>query len=110
MIGQRRRYIRGVIRSSLLLLCVVATASAQDVQRGDAVTVTATRTEADPFDVPASIDRVTAVRMPDSQRMQVLMVEDQRFDAMLLRKLLETPAVGAGRIDHALSALPLGNT
>ncbi len=28
------------------------------VQRGDAVTVTATRTEADPFAVPASIDRV----------------------------------------------------
>ncbi len=39
--------------------------------------------------------------MPDAKRMQVLMVEDQRFDAVLLRKLLETPAVGAGRIDHA---------
>jgi len=36
-------------------------------------------------------------------QLQLLMVEDQRFDAMLLRKLLETPAVGADRIDHAES-------
>jgi len=38
-----------------------------------------------------------------TQRLQLLMVEDQRFDAMLLRKLLETPLVGAERIDHAES-------
>jgi len=29
------------------------------------------------------------------------MVEDQRFDAMLLRKQLASPSVGAGHIDHA---------
>ena len=31
----------------------------------------------------------------------LLMVEDQRFDAMLLRKQLASPAVGAGHVDHA---------
>ena len=31
----------------------------------------------------------------------LLMVEDQRFDAMLLRKQLAAPAVGAGHVDHA---------
>jgi len=38
-----------------------------------------------------------------STQLQLLMVEDQRFDAMLLRKLLETPLIDAGRIDHAES-------
>ena len=42
-----------------LLAGSIANAQAQaPAQRGDPVTVTATRTEADPFDVPASIDRV----------------------------------------------------
>jgi diguanylate cyclase (GGDEF)-like protein/PAS domain S-box-containing protein len=31
----------------------------------------------------------------------LLMVEDQRFDAMLLRKQLAAPAIGCGRVDHA---------
>ena len=31
----------------------------------------------------------------------LLMVEDQRFDAMLLRKQLGAPAVGAAHVDHA---------
>ncbi|HKE49821.1 MAG TPA: PAS domain S-box protein [Rhodanobacteraceae bacterium] len=31
----------------------------------------------------------------------LLMVEDQRFDAMLLRKQLSAPAVGCGQVDHA---------
>ncbi|HVV96962.1 MAG TPA: PAS domain S-box protein [Rhodanobacteraceae bacterium] len=31
----------------------------------------------------------------------LLMVEDQRFDAMLLRRQLSSPAVGATQIDHA---------
>src|ERR1700752_4774970 len=31
----------------------------------------------------------------------LLMVEDQRFDAMLLRKQLASPTVGAGHVDHA---------
>ncbi len=31
----------------------------------------------------------------------LLMVEDQRFDAMLLRKQLALPSIGAGHVDHA---------
>jgi diguanylate cyclase (GGDEF)-like protein/PAS domain S-box-containing protein len=31
----------------------------------------------------------------------LLMVEDQRFDAMLLRKQLAAPSIGCGRVDHA---------
>ena len=31
----------------------------------------------------------------------LLMVEDQRFDAMLLRKQLAAPSVGCGQVDHA---------
>ena len=31
----------------------------------------------------------------------LLMVEDQRFDAMLLRKQLASPSIGAGHVDHA---------
>ena len=41
--------------------------------------------------------------MPLQQGLQVLMVEDQRVDAMLLRKLLYAPAIGASRVDHAES-------
>lgn len=40
------------------VLALTPAASLSQVVRGDPVTVTATRTEADPFDVPASIDRV----------------------------------------------------
>ena len=58
-----RADLLGTIRSRcagfVAALMATAVASAQTpVQRGDAVTVTATRVEADPFAVPASIDRV----------------------------------------------------
>ncbi|HEV7490182.1 MAG TPA: PAS domain S-box protein [Rhodanobacteraceae bacterium] len=44
--------------------------------------------------------------MPDGQAasrggLWLLMVEDQRFDAMLLRKQLAAPAVGCSHVDHA---------
>jgi diguanylate cyclase (GGDEF)-like protein/PAS domain S-box-containing protein len=43
--------------------------------------------------------------LPDStaptRGLWLLMVEDQRFDAMLLRKQLSAPAVGATQVDHA---------
>jgi diguanylate cyclase (GGDEF)-like protein/PAS domain S-box-containing protein len=43
--------------------------------------------------------------LPDStaptRGLWLLMVEDQRFDAMLLRKQLSAPVVGATQIDHA---------
>jgi diguanylate cyclase (GGDEF)-like protein/PAS domain S-box-containing protein len=43
--------------------------------------------------------------LPDSpappRGLWLLMVEDQRFDAMLLRRQLSAPAVGATQIDHA---------
>ena len=44
--------------------------------------------------------------MPDGQNARrsglwLLMVEDQRFDAMLLRKQLSAPAVGCSHVDHA---------
>ncbi|MGH8171588.1 MAG: PAS domain S-box protein [Rhodanobacteraceae bacterium] len=41
--------------------------------------------------------------MPLQQGLQLLMVEDQRVDAMLLRKLLYSPAIGASQVDHAES-------
>lgn len=41
--------------------------------------------------------------MPLQQSLHLLMVEDQRVDAMLLRKLLYSPAVGASQVDHAES-------
>jgi diguanylate cyclase (GGDEF)-like protein/PAS domain S-box-containing protein len=33
--------------------------------------------------------------------LSLLMVEDQRFDAMLLRRQLSSPSIGAGHVDHA---------
>jgi len=36
-----------------------------------------------------------------SDGLTLLMVEDQRFDAMLLRKQLATPAINAEQVDHA---------
>jgi diguanylate cyclase (GGDEF)-like protein/PAS domain S-box-containing protein len=47
--------------------------------------------------------RIGGIAVPLQQGLQVLMVEDQRVDAMLLRKLLYAPATGAGRVDHAES-------
>lgn len=49
-------------------------ASAQEVQRGAPVTVTATRIAADPFDVPASIDRIDGDQIRDG-RLQVNLSE-----------------------------------
>lgn len=39
--------------------------------------------------------------MSSSDELTLLMVEDQRFDAMLLRKQLTSAPIGAGQVDHA---------
>ncbi len=65
---------RGGAAAALVAAVVsIATAHAQ-VTRGDAVTVTATRTEAAPFDVPASIDVVDGDQVR-SGRLQVNLSE-----------------------------------
>ncbi len=46
------------LRALLLALAIGPSSAFAQVQRGEPVVVTATRTDADPFDVPASIDRV----------------------------------------------------
>jgi len=75
MIGQSLRYPLAVLaRITLAMALLVPAAFAQEVQRGEPVTVTATRLEANPFDVPASIDRIDGSTVRDG-RLQVNLSE-----------------------------------